>query len=129
VADGTVPVTGGTGHDIKVYVDGASAKIQYVRPHTVVTPTLDAWTVTTAGAASRVAADEARTGLAFANASTTAVFVRPDNTIPTVATGGWFAKIQPGDLYEVEPEWRELAWSVAGEGASSGTLNIWKGVV
>jgi hypothetical protein len=125
VADTVVGFTPGTGADIKAYNDGSSDLVQYVRPHTASTSTLDAWTVSTTAATSRVASDEARVALVFTNASTTDVYARPDSTAPTSAA--YFVKIPSGGLYEVPPEWRELAWSVLGASASTGALNIWKG--
>jgi hypothetical protein len=116
---------------VKVYTETANPDVQIVREHRVTSataPTLDAWTVTTTGVASRVAADVTRVALTFYNAASTSVFIRPDNTIPTLATGGQFYEIPANGLYEVPVAWVECAWSVAGRGASTGTLNIWKGL-
>src|SRR3954468_16742041 len=110
MADSVIPITAGSGSDVKTFFDAASDHIQYVRPHTATASVLDAWTTATAGAASRVAADETRVALTFKNTSTATVWIRPDATIPTAAT--CYESLLSGETYEVPERWVELAWSV-----------------
>lgn len=125
MADSVVPITAGTGTDVKTFLDAASDHVQYVRSHTCSAVTLDSWTTSTTAATSRVAADETRVALTFNNASTADVYVRPDSTAPTSST--YYVKIAAGALYEVPREWVELAWSVIASASSAGSLHIWKG--
>lgn len=125
MADAVVPITAGSGTNIKTYSDGSSQHVQYVRRHTAATMTLDAWTVSTTAATSRAAADESRVTLAFTNTTSGAVFLRPDSTAPTATT--YFLRMDAGDFYEVEDGLVELAWSVLGSAGSTGSLLIWKG--
>jgi hypothetical protein len=125
VADSVVPITAGTGTDIKTFIDATFDHVQYFRSHTCTAVTLDSWTVSATAVTSRVAADETRVALVFTNTATVDVFIRPDATAPTSTV--YFMKLSPGDMYEVPREWVELAWSVVGATAPSGVLNIWKG--
>lgn len=111
---------------VKVYTETANPDVQVTREHRATAETLDSWTVTTTGAASRVAADVTRVSLKFFNESTTAVRIRPDSTIPTTSVAAFY-EIPAGGLYEVDVADVELAWSVAGRGSSTGALQIWKG--
>lgn len=125
MADSTVPITAGTGTDVKTFLDAASDHIQYVRPHAATAPVLDSWTTSTTPATSRVAADTTRVALTFTNASSTDIYLRPDATAPTTAI--YYAKLTAGTLYEVPREWAGLAWSVLAGANSAGSLHIWKG--
>ena len=125
MADSVVPITAGTGTDVKTFLDAASDHVQYIRSHTCSAVTLDSWTTSTTAATSRVAADETRVALTFNNTSTTDCYVRPDSTAPTSSV--YYVKIAAGALYEVPREWVELAWSVLAAASGVGSLHIWKG--
>lgn len=125
MADSVVPITAGTGTDIKTFFDAASDHIQYVRSHTATAVTLDNWTTSTTAVTSRVAADETRVSLTFTNQSTTDIYLRPDSTAPTTTV--YYVKIAAGALYEVPREWVEVAWSVLAGASGVGSLLIWKG--
>lgn len=125
VGDSVVPITAGTGTDIKTFIDASSDHVQYVRPHTATALVLDSWTTSTTAATSRVAFDENRVSLTFTNASTATVYLRPDATAPTSSI--YYVSLVAGALYEVPREWIELAWSVVASASSAGSLHIWKG--
>lgn len=125
MADSVVPITAGSGTDIKTFIDASSDHVQYMRSHTATAVTLDAWTTSTTAATSRVAVDETRVSLTFTNASSTDVYIRPDATAPT--STAYYVKLTAGDVYEVPREWVELAWSVVAGASGAGSLNIWKG--
>lgn len=125
MADSVVPITAGTGTDVKTFIDAASDHVQYVRPHTGTAVVLDSWTTSTTAATSRAAADETRVSLTFTNASSTDVYIRPDATAPTSAI--YYMKLTAGSVYEVPREWVELAWSVIAAASAAGSLHIWKG--
>jgi hypothetical protein len=125
MADSVVPITAGTGTDIKTYIDAASDHVQYMRPHTGTAVTLDSWTTSTTAATSRAAADETRVCLTFTNASTADIYLRPDSTAPTSSI--YYMKLPAGAAYEVPRELVELAWSVVASLSAAGSLHIWKG--
>lgn len=123
--DSVVPITAGTGTDIKTFLDAGSDHVQYIRSHSCTAVVLDSWTTSTTAATSRVAVDEARVALTFTNQSSTDVYLRPDSTAPTSST--YYLKLPAGASYEVPREWVELAWSVVAGAAGVGSLHIWKG--
>lgn len=78
-----------------------------------------AWTITTAGAASVIAADPLRVKVMLVHNGSARVFIRFDGTIPTSASHHWW--LDPGDRYEVPTELTGLAVSMSGQ-STGGTI-------
>lgn len=102
MADTSVPISAGVGTAVATFINAASQNEQYVRVRAASATTLDEWTVSTTGVASRIAADVTRVGMLMVNGSSGRVYLRFDNTIPAALSYGWF--LESGDRWEV-PAW------------------------
>lgn len=116
----TVPVTAGTGTDVKTFLDAASDHQQYVREVRADAETDNSWTVTTGGQTSQIAADINRVGMLMVSAATGRVYLRFDATMPSATNFHWY--LEPGDRWEVPSHLVELAVSMLGA-VAGGTIN------
>lgn len=117
-----IPITAGTGTNIRAFQKASGDYDQYVREaRGTAKATLSnlPWTVTTAGFATVIPADLTRVGLIIASAANSALWIRFDSTIPTVSTYDWI--LNPGDRWEVPLQFCQLQQSWAGL-AAGGTV-------
>jgi hypothetical protein len=121
VPDVDVPITAGTGTNIRAFQKVSGDYDQYVREAGATAKgTLSniPWLVTTAGLPAVIAA-ETRVGLVIVSAATGTVYLRFDTTIPTPSATpplyDWY--LQPGDRYEVPLAFDAVAISMVGSTA------------
>lgn len=97
-------------------------KDQVIRDAQATALTRDAWTVSTTGVASRIAADigRVRMTMVLLPSATGRVYLRFDGTIPSSTVFDWY--LDPGERYEVPEELVPLAVSVIGT-TIAGLLN------
>jgi hypothetical protein len=122
VADVDIPITPGSGTNIRAFQKASGDYDQYVREaRGTARGTLSniPWTVTTAGLTTVIPADVTRVGLIVVSAANGIVWVRFDATIPTGTTYDWL--LNPGDRWEVPVQFTQLAQSWAGA-AAGGTV-------
>ncbi len=118
MADVDIPVTAGSGTNIRAFQKASGDYDQYVREaRGTAKGTLGniPWTVTTAGTANVIGADVTRVGLIVVSAANGIVWVRFDGTIPTATVYDWL--LNPGDRWEVPVQFAQLALSMAGVSA------------
>jgi len=116
--DVDIPISAGSGTNIRAFQKGSGDYDQYVREaRGTAKGTLGnlPWTVTTAGLSSTVAADVTRVGLLLVSAANGIVWARFDATIPTATTYDWL--LNPGDRWEIPVQFTQLAISLAGQSA------------
>lgn len=122
MADVDIPITPGSGTNIRAFQKASGDYDQYVREaRGTARGTLSniPWTVTTAGLTTVIPADVTRVGLIVVSAANGIVWVRFDATIPTGTTYDWL--LNPGDRWEVPVQFTQLAQSWAGA-AAGGTV-------
>jgi hypothetical protein len=116
--DVDIPITAGTGTNIRSFQRASGDYDQYVRAaFGTAKGTLSniPWTVTTTGLSAVIAADVTRVGLVIVSGAGGIVWVRFDATIPTAAAYDWL--LNPGDRWEVPHEFAQFAQSMAGASA------------
>lgn len=117
-----IPITAGSGTNIRAFQKASGDYDQYVREaRGTAKGTLSnlPWTVTTAGLSAVIPADLTRVGLIITSAANGVLWIRFDATIPTVSTYDWL--LNPGDRWEVPIQFAQLAQSWAGQ-AAGGTI-------
>lgn len=122
MADVDIPITAGSGTNIRTFQKVSGDYDQYVRPvYGTARGTLAnvPWTVITAGLSGAIAADVTRVGLIVISNANGIVWVRFDATLPTVSTFDWL--LNPGDRWEVPHEFVQLQQSWTGA-AAGGTM-------
>lgn len=92
MADVDIPITAGSGTNIRAFQKAGGDYDQYVREaRGTAKGTLSniPWTVTTAGLSAVIAADVTRVGLVIVSGANGVVWVRFDATIPTSSAYDW----------------------------------------
>lgn len=122
-----IPITAGSGTNLHTEQRADLSHDQYVRvARATAKGTLPniPWLVTTAGLANVIGADTTRVGLLLVNAGNGVVYIRFDATIPaptaTPPLYDWL--LNPGERWDVPPEWSQLAVSMAGAAAGGYVL-------
>ncbi len=111
-----VPITAGVGTAITAFQRAGGDYDQVTREaRATAMSAAVAWTATTAGSASVLAADVTRVGLLIISQATGTVYVRFDTSIPSPTAGTaplyhWY--LQPQDRYEVPIQFCQLAVSL-----------------
>lgn len=124
MADADVPITAGTGTNIRCFQKAAGDYDQYVR---AAFGTAKAalgnipWAVTTAGLSNVISPDVTRVGLVMVSQANGTLYMRFDATIPVPATPAYDYYLNPGDRWEVPHELVQLAQSWVGS-VSGGSL-------
>lgn len=123
--DVDIPITAGTGTNVRAFQKVSGDYDQYVREsRATAAGSLISWTATTGGTASAVAADVTRVGLLLVSAATGTVYLRFDSTIPVIATPAYHWYLQPGDRYEVPLAFCQLAVSMVASTAGGVVLGV-----
>lgn len=118
MADVDIPITAGSGTNIRAFQKASGDYDQYVREaRGTAKATLSniPWTVTTAGQASVIPADVTRVGLVVVSGANGLVWIRFDATIPTASAYDYY--LNPGDRWEVPIQFCQFAQSWAGQAA------------
>jgi hypothetical protein len=111
-----IPITAGSGTQVRCFQTAGGDYDQVVREaRATAMSAAVAWTATTAGSASVLAADPTRVGVLIINQATGTVYLRFDSTIPNPTAGTaplyhWY--LQPQDRYEVPIQYATLAISL-----------------
>ncbi len=111
-----LPITAGVGSPVTCFQRAGGDYDQVVREaRATAMSAAVAWTATTAGSASVLAADVTRVGLLIISQATGIVYVRFDTSIPSPTAGTaplyhWY--LQPQDRYEVPVQFCQLAVSL-----------------
>ena len=123
MADVDVPITAGTGTNIRCFQRAGGDYDQYVREARVTAVgTLNTWTASTTAATSQVAADVSRVALLIVSQATGTVYLRFDSTAPTSSAFHWY--LSPGDRYEVPVQWSQLAVSMVASTSGGTVLSV-----
>jgi hypothetical protein len=118
VADVDIPITAGSGTNIRAFQKAGGDYDQYVREArgtALGTLANIPWTVTTAGTTSVIAADVTRVGLLVISGANGIVYVNFGASAPTALNFDWI--LNPGDRWEVPIQFCQFAQSWVGAAA------------
>jgi hypothetical protein len=127
MANSAVSVTPGSGANIDTFAIGSGDHQQIIRQATadaVSSAGATSWTVSTTASQSQIAADESRMALLVYNASTVRVYLRFDNTAPLTSGSNAHWYLDSGDRWEAPYGVAQLAISIVGATAGTGTVNF-----
>lgn len=127
MANASVSVTPGSGANIDAHQIGNGDYQQIIRQvmaDAVSTAGATSWTISTTASQSQIAADEARVAALIYNAATARVYIRFDNTAPLASGTNAHWYLDAGDRYEVPNGVCQLAISIVGSTAGTGTVNF-----
>jgi hypothetical protein len=110
----SVSITPGVGAPINTFLKGSGFYDQVFRAARAQSSSIDPWTISTTASLSEIAADANRVSMMVVVdfTATARVFFRTDNTAPTAALYSFY--LDPGERWEVAPEWSNLPLSMVG---------------
>jgi hypothetical protein len=122
-SDSSVAITAGSGTAINTFARTTGTEHDQIvrQAYATAAATINTWTPSTTASTSQIAADVNRVLLTIVNGSNVRVYLRFDVTAPTSATYHWY--LDAGDRWEVPQILAQLAVSMLGASAGTGTVN------